>query len=437
VCMPTTTGDRKKHEHQAQQPGRIIISRLLSCGLAVGLLLTGALPSPALAIPFIHKKQKPQLPNIPPTTQTQPGMLQAPAVPPVVKTPVVQPDRTQILVQKGVFPPEAMTHTEPITRAEWARILVLAIGHNTHLYSEFPFYRDVPTTDPNYVSIEVAREKKLIVYEDNHGFYHPQKPMTYAEAYESISHAITGPPPDPELWPHLLKGFTDSDQLPAKTKPAVAKMARVKFFRTPKPQTELHPNEAMTFVGATPLVTELIQLIQQRTPLQAENETMLANVPAGLELTLSPTTSILETNLDIGQNVSFTLVNPVGPLPKESRFTGQIISATPAARTYTVNLTTVKTPEGAEYNTEAQFTIGFSPRSRINFLVPGELFSAMNEYPKQGAQEVQATPPASTPSVEPQPKLIVPFAPLPAPNVPQRPKLSRPGETPKQPTTTK
>jgi len=191
--------DRGCPKHQQKHPSsaRAWHWRLLAFGLTAGLLLSPTLLPAAQAFPFFHKKQKTQQPNIPPAIQTQPGLLQAPEVPQPVKTPALPPDATQILVQQGIFPPEALTRTEPITRAEWAGILVRAIGHNTKLYSEFPFYRDVPATDPDYVPIEVAREKKLTVYESDHGFYHPQKPVTYAEAYESISHAITGPPPDP------------------------------------------------------------------------------------------------------------------------------------------------------------------------------------------------------------------------------------------------
>jgi len=212
-------------------------------------------------------------------------------------------------------------------------------------------------------------------------------------------------------------------------------MVRVQFFRKPKPQTELHPNETLTFTGAAPLVTDLVRLIQLRTPLQAENEATVAALPAGLDLTLSPATSILEANLNIGQDVSFTLVNPVGPLPKESRFTGQVVSATPAARSYTIMLTSVKTPEGAEYQTQAEFTIGFSPKSRITFLVPGELFSAVTSAP-ENTEAPTGNVPGIAPTAAPaapteQPKLIVPFAPLPAPNKPQRPQLVRPGETPR------
>jgi|GEM_PF-2649813 len=354
--------------------------RAVSFGLVLGMLNLPALWSPAQAFPFFHRHPHVQQ-NLPPSAQGRPGLIQPPPLQPVVPTPAAPVEPIQVLVKRGVFPPDALTRSTPITRAEWATILVKAIGHNTGLVSEFPFYRDVPANYPAYVPIEVAREKKLITYQNDHGFYYPAQPVTYQEAYVSIAQAIAGPPPTPEAVTHLLQGFPDWSQLSAKDAAAVAKMVRVHFFRKPKPQTLLHPKEDVTFTGAAPLVTDLIHLIQLRTPLQAEKETEIDTVPAGLNLTLTPMTSILEASLSVGQSVSFTLVNPIGPLPKESRFTGQVISATPSARTYTVELTQVKTPEGDEYKTKAQFTIAFSPRSRITFLVPGELYSAITQLP--------------------------------------------------------
>lgn len=395
--------------------GRTVLKTAVTCGLLAGGLILGMAGwgfHSAQAFPFFHRHPK-QLPNIPPGAQSQPGMIEPPpAVPATVKTPFVPPSPVQTLVKRGVFPSDAETRTTPITREEWAKILVKAIGHNTTLVSEFPFYRDVPLTHPSYTYIEVAREKKLAVYNDDHGFYYPAQPVTYEEAYFSIAHAITGPPPDIEAAPHLLQGFSDRDQLSVEYQRAVAKMVRVHFFQHP-PQTQLHPNEDLTFAGAAPLVSDLIKLIQLRTPLMAERKTAIPVLPAGLSLTLSPATSILEADLNVGQSVSFTLMNPVAIsslayLPKESRFEGQVVDATQAQRTYKVKLTRVKTPEGDEYKTDAEFVISFSPRSRITFLVPGELYSVVTQEPPKSTTGEETEGEESTGASKSVNKTVVP-----------------------------
>lgn len=366
---------------------------LLRGGLSVTLALWLGI-SPAMAFPFFHRRPKQE--SIPPSAQIRPTMIQQATPPAAVEKPPAPLAPIQILVNDGIFPPDAMNRAQPITRAEWAAILVKAIGHNTSLVSEFPFYRDVPLNHPGYAAIEVARDKELLVYQKDHGFYYPENALTYAEAYKSIAQAITGPPPPVELYSYLLKGFSDRDQLDAEELPAVAKMARVHFFRDTKPQTSLQPDAPVTFEGATPLVTYLVHLIQRRAPLQSEMEGAAPVVPAGLNLVLSPTTALLELDMTVGESVRFNLVKAVGPLPKESRFEGVVSESKPSTRSYTVQLSTVKTPEGTVYQTHATFTLGFNPRSRITFFVPGELFYAVSEMPP--SSEASIGEPSASPA---------------------------------------
>ena len=385
------------------------VPRWLSLSLAI-CLCTG----PVQAFPFFHaRKSTPE--SLPPAAQAKPNFMQPPATPLPLNPAFVPYSPIQLLVNNKIFPPDAIERTRPITRAEWAAVLVAAIHHNTQLVSEFPFYRDVPLDHPSYVPIEVAREKKLLTYEAEHGFYYPDRPLTYAEAYESLAQAITGPQPPAEMLPHLLQGFKDRAQLKPVVAESVGKMARVYFFREPVPQTELHPNALVTYEGATPLVSYLIHLIQRRSPLQSELEAAVPMVPPGLPLVLSPSTAILEAQLTVGQSVSFNLVNAVGPLPKESHFQGQVTAAIPASRSYTVQLTSVKTPEGNAYQTQAQFTLGFNPRSRITFFVPGELFNATTQLPPQlsSSRQVPNTPglPPAPSSTGVQNSIIPPFNP--------------------------
>jgi hypothetical protein len=192
-------------------------------------------------------------------------------------------------------------------------------------------------------------------------------------------------------------------------------MARVHFFKLPVPQTSLHPHAAVTFEGATPLVTYLVHLIQRRSPLQAELEAAVPVLPSGLNLTLSPTTAILEAQLTVGQSVSFTLVKAVGPLPKESRLEGLVTAAKPSARSYTVQLDTAKTQQGNQYQTSAEFTLGFNPKNRITFFVPGELFNAVTQAPTTIVPSGGAAVSPLSPAAGVSPKVVPPFSPLGSP----------------------
>src|SRR5688572_17170408 len=115
----------------------------LAKGLVSGALVLFIGSSSAEAFPFIKRKGNQQ--SIPPVTEVKPTMLQPSATPPKVSAPVAPLSPLQILINKGIFPPDAATRQQPISRAEWATVLVKAVGHNTSLVSEFPFYRDVPT----------------------------------------------------------------------------------------------------------------------------------------------------------------------------------------------------------------------------------------------------------------------------------------------------
>jgi hypothetical protein len=374
---------------------------------------------PASAFPFFHKK-KPPAPSIPPSAQVSPGLLnnagQNPPAPGQPAMPLEQPaavptDPLQALVQKGIFPADAATRTAPFSRAEWADILVKALGHNTDLVSEFPFFRDVPRDYWAYIPIEVAREKGLLQRRNEHGFYYPEKPITYTDVYVGIAQAITGPSPTPEVTTHSMENFSDRDTISPFLAPLLAKMAQAQFFKhSGQEKWEAHPRSAVYPSEVAPLITYLMHLIEKRT-IAAPQEEAVPVLPAGMALTLSPATGILEAQLSVGASVSFTLVNPIEPLPKGSRLRGTVQEATIPSHTYIIEITEAQTPEGITYQTSAPLTLTFSPKEKLSFFVPGETFTATTRIPLNTSATAMPVLPPSSPSGSSGSKAVPSFSP--------------------------
>lgn len=392
------------------------------------LLLLGS--QTAFGLPFLPKK-KPAVENLPPSTRISPNLMQPapvtePGKPPSgqlakpVAPPEPPPTPVQTLVKKGIFPEDAETRTTPFTRAELASILVKALGHNTQTVSEFPFYRDVPKDYWAYAYIEAAREKQLIEHAYGHGFYYPDKTVTYADAYLAISHAITGPPPTPEVTAHLLKPFKDKNTLKPYVAAAAAKMTLVRFFATRNlsetQKTMLRPNDPLDAEGLAPMITYLQRLIQRRSAVRTEATTAMPVLPAGLKLSVSPATAILEAKLTPGEYAYFTLPQPVDRLPKGSRFRGVVREAQPDNRKYTVELFEAQSPDGTLFQTSADLILSFPPKEKLGFFVPGELFETYTKSPANPEENEAET---VAPSVTPAPN-------QPVPAIPEKPKVSKP-----------
>jgi hypothetical protein len=340
-------------------------------------------------------------------------------------------DPLQTLVEKNLLPADWAGRTQPVTREELAAILVKTLNHNTQMVEEFPSYRDVPRDYPAYVPIEVAREKKLLTYAGDHGFYHPTRPVTYADVYLGLSHAITGPPPNLDKTNHFLQPFEDKDTLSPELKPAVAKMAQAGFFNPTAgfKGSHLHPSESVTPEGLAPLLNYLTLLNEHRADLNQREAVVIPSLPAGLTLKLTPSTGIFEAQLSPGQTVYFSLVDAVDPLPKSSRVQAVVQEAL-GSHAYGLTVKEVRTPEDAYYQTHASLTITFPPRRRNAFMVPGETFSAVTEAVPVAANASGFGSSAPTPAPGSAPP---PFTP-PAAKVKQLPApgtgANRPGAIP-------
>jgi hypothetical protein len=373
---------------------------LLSCFIllsseASGLSLPGRnrehLPPDTSVAPTMLDPSQNGAPNGVPESQTGPVETQS------ATGGAPSPDPLPSLVKQGIFPADAITRSTPVTRAELAEILVKALKHNTAQFSEFPFYRDVPRESPLYIPVEVAREKRLMTDASEEGFYFPERAVTYGEVYRAISNAITGPPPSPEEAAHLLSRFTDRSELPPEMRQAVAKMARTRsFWRNSQGEIASLWQDEVTPEGLAPLIASLMYLTENRASLLPE-EVAIPVLPAGLELSVSPSSAIFESRITVGETLYFSLVFPVDPLPKGTRLQG-VVRAVQPDKTYVVEILEARTPEDVLYSTSAELAITFPKRERLAFIVPGEVFQATTRIPANAPSSATPVQPTTGPA---------------------------------------
>lgn len=317
----------------------------------------------------------------------------------------------QSLLAQGVFPPNIRPGA-PVTRAQWATILIRALQYDTSLVSEFPVYRDVPRNYWAYESIESARNRELITDASGDGFYRPEQPIIYADVYRSIAKAITGPPPSPRRAAELLSGFSDQETLPEELRPSIAALSGTQFFWSREQQLLRPPWGAIvTPEGVAPLVISLMYLAGAET-----GEAPFPALPANLTLRVSPVNAVFRTGLSEDQGILFSLMAPAGPLPTGTQING--IVRTVEARTARVELTEAVTPAGSRYRTHAEVTLTFPARTRSAIIVPGTEFQAVTSA-------FEGVPPIAVP-FEPSPGGKEPTAPAVRPALPPWSRLRSP-----------
>jgi hypothetical protein len=387
---------------------------------AFGILALALVPV-ADALSFFHGKKKEEpIQAIPPVVDYSPTInpnVAAPKpspAPPSVKpdaigpTPLEKPlDPLQALIERGVYPESWKDRKNALTRAELADVLVKALKHNTQMVSEFPFYRDVPKGYWAYGAIEVARAKKLMEARGEHGFYYPERPVTFGDAFEAMANAITGPPPTEEEVSFYLVIYPDWEEVPEELWPSVSKMTRARFF-----EGQLSPAlqllEAPSPEAIAPYIVTLSHLNERRTVLPPHKEELLPYVPGGLTIKVAPTVAIFESHLTIGETVYFSLVEPINELPKGSKLRGTVVDI-PTSHNYAIELTEAETPEEKIYRMSAEFPIVFRNKS-LPFVVPGETFQAVTRVPAN-TPPVAKKPPQTAPKKPVAP--AIKLAPLP------------------------
>jgi hypothetical protein len=315
--------------------------------------------------------------------------------------PLAQPaDPVKTLIEQKVYPADWQDRTTPLTRAELADVLVKALKHDLRLVSEFPFYRDVPKDYWAYNAIEVGRAKKLLVYKEDHGFYYPDKPVTFADVFTGIANAITGKPPLEDEISFYLIIYPDWEEVPEELWPAVAKMTRARFFEgqlSPALQLSVEP----TPKALAPYIVALSHLNERRVLLPPQKEALLPAIPGGLTLTVSPAVAIFESRLAIGDSIYFSLAETVDQLPKGSKIRGTVKDSL-GTHTYVIELVEAETPEEKLFRINGELTLVFRNKA-LPFIVPGESFQVTTRQLPGNAAPAQAPSLESKPSPTPAP----------------------------------
>jgi hypothetical protein len=385
---------------------KLMAKSVLSIGLSVSLLFPVA-----NAFSFFKKKLPAQA--LPPKVKIVPEMMNIKGQP--ITSPQAAPPQAEKNVQppaqlkngtppvyeqggadpfqdasQKIYSPLLRSQTQPITRAQLAEVMLKALAYDTTLVSGFPFYRDVPVDSPAYVPIEVGREKKIMEYPEDHGFYYPEKPLTYGELYLAISHAITGPLPEGARAEYLLRNIPERAALSTQHYQAVAKMAQSRFFeKTWRHQTRFAPvDEVVTPQGLAPFLTYMMFLKERRAVVSTSDQ-LNPQLPAGMRLMISPSTGILEAQLKAGGRIRFQLVKTVETIPRGSMLRG-VVQESSADRSYQIIFNSIRTTEGLIYDTRAELSVSFSTRDKLGFIVPGETFEVVTGSPDPDSFSLEA-----------------------------------------------
>ncbi|MEM0950569.1 MAG: hypothetical protein AAGI66_00315 [Cyanobacteria bacterium P01_H01_bin.74] len=322
-----------------------------------------------------------------------------------------QTNATEILMADGILEKKTdstknQAFTTPVSRATWAVMLCKTLGHNLNLVSEFPFYRDVDLNHWAYRAIEVSREKTLIDYPDEHGLYSPDTPVTLGQVFTGLSNAITGQLPSKEETDYLLqpvasqksenssKMLAQPHAIAKDVRPHLAKMIRVRFFQFAYPDLtaagnsipfSLNTETPVSVYDLAPLLVGLKAINKSRTAVQQEKKEKILST--GLTLQVSPTTTIVEKELAVGNEIGFVTILPMTDqgqgnafiIPKGTIIQGTISAEDPSLHNYTVSFTTLQMPDGKTMKMNANLVLRFNASTNKDFFVPGNTFAVITQ----------------------------------------------------------
>lgn len=305
-------------------------------------------------------------------------------------------DALTFLISHQILPADLTQPDQPVSRGHLAATLINALGFKSGEISEFPFYRDVTREHSAYIPIEIAREKRFLTFPEDHGFYYPEKAVLFSEVYQALAKTMTGPNPDSARSTHLVSGFADSAAIPEDLKPALAKLVETQFLPgDPQKQAAitLKPDEVVRAKELAPLILKLMVNTSGNPAVLFPEPLVLPTLPAGLALTITPTSAIFKSRVTVGDSLYFSLVNAVNPLPQNSRLRGNITQIQDPD-TFLVKLDRVDTPDGLHYQTNIDLTLHFT--GRRDLLVPGNDLPVVTQ-PTEIMTPVSSEPPPNPP----------------------------------------
>ncbi len=321
-----------------------------------------------------------------------PMAMAQPAVTPVPQTavpvtPITENPTVKSLLGKNLFPQVVVDKLQAgenplVTRAEFAAILVKALNHQTAWVSQFPFYRDVPSTHWAYNAIEVARERQLMGAVWNHpGYFEPDRPIRRLEAYIILARSLAGNVPSLEMSNQILSIFPDYESVPEATRPQVARLVNARIIRPWGEKPALSPMEPLSYVGYAFMLEREMTLTSVKQLLLPKAKALLPTVSSGLSLPIIPNNALFVSQVNVGTSVFFTLTQDIWDsvnefkLPKGSRIRGDVTEIQPPS-TYIVTLKQLSTPEDKIYNLNGFVVLPFK-NNKDAILVPDVPYDAL------------------------------------------------------------
>lgn len=216
----------------------------------------------------------------------------------------------------GGYPDGTFRPQGAVTRAEFASILVKALGLSAQNTAASPTFYDVPASHWAFSSVETVRAQGLVSgYPD--GSFHPAQQINRAEALVMMGKAARLGTLDAETTAQILSRFSDEAATPAWAKPSVAATLRAGIQANYPIQNQLRPQDLATR-GEVAAMTEKLgtYLASGRNP----NGGSVANNSALPGLQNDP-------SLGNGYGNSPTLQGRVTIVPAQTKFTGTVTQA--------------------------------------------------------------------------------------------------------------
>lgn len=200
----------------------------------------------------------------------------------------------------GTFRPQAS-----VSRAEYAAILVKALGLNTSNTPVTPTFRDVPVSFWAYPAVEAVRANGIVSGYPN-GTFLPTQNITHTEAMAILANAYRLNLPDDATANQILSRYNDGNQVPTWARRAVAAVLAAGAINGEPNATLINPNAA-TARAEVALMTDNLRVAQGGTQTLPPSTAQLPNVPN------TPGTTLQGRISTVPANTTFTgtLTNPI------------------------------------------------------------------------------------------------------------------------------
>ena len=213
-------------------------------------------------------------------------------------------DALQFFAARSVFQEGAEAElSQPITQAEWLTLLYEAIGDKPWFVNDEPYYPDVPVAHWAFTAFEAFRLKQWIPLEGGEasGKMSPDALLTQRQALLTLGRTLRE---EPYSWvdaEQLLQEYQlDVSVMKLEDMEALSHVLAAGFWPILIPasqQKDIDLSSPMTRLDAVRLAYQRYLLTQQKLAVLTDSDKRL---PAGLILTISPTTVVFLNRLEVG-----------------------------------------------------------------------------------------------------------------------------------------